>query len=327
MLAPVVVRDQRVGGGEDLLGRAVVLLEPDGLGGGVVLLELQDVLDVGPPPAVDGLVGVAGARDVLVLGRQRVGDHELGVVGVLVLVDHDVLVPFAQLGDHVGVFLEQLHGFEQEVVEVERRVLFQDRLVLGVDLGDGAVVEVVGLFGEAGGVEQVLLGRGDRAQHPAGGEVFGVDLQLFEGLLDGALLIGGVVDRVARRQVQAVGVPAEQPRAQGVERGDGGGAGLLLGQQPGDALLHLAGGLVGEGDRQHVPGRDADLAHQVGDASGDDAGLARARARQDQQRAVHVGGGSLLGLGEAFEQVGRRLGIHVGHGVELEPQMNAEKHR
>ena len=40
---PAVVRDDRVGGVEDGLGRAVVLLEPDDLGVGEVVLEIEDV--------------------------------------------------------------------------------------------------------------------------------------------------------------------------------------------------------------------------------------------------------------------------------------------
>ena len=52
-----------------------------------------------------------------------------------------------------------------------------------------------------------------------------------------------------------------------------------------DALLHFARGLVGERHRQDVAGRHA-LFDQMRDADGDDARLARARARQDQDRAL-----------------------------------------
>ncbi len=58
-LAALVVADHRVGGVEDRLGRAVVLLEQDRAGVGEVLLEVEDVADVGAPEGVDRLVGVA----------------------------------------------------------------------------------------------------------------------------------------------------------------------------------------------------------------------------------------------------------------------------
>src|SRR5262249_57063648 len=61
----LVVRDQVRGGGEDVSGRAVVALEPDDPRAGEVVLEAQDVVDLGAAPAVDRLVVVADAADVL----------------------------------------------------------------------------------------------------------------------------------------------------------------------------------------------------------------------------------------------------------------------
>ena len=53
-----------------------------------------------------------------------------------------------------------------------------------------------------------------------------------------------------------------------------------------DALAHLARGLVGEGDREHLARIDVALAEQVGDTIGDRAGLARAGAGEDKNRTV-----------------------------------------
>ena len=50
--------------------------------------------------------------------------------------------------------------------------------------------------------------------------------------------------------------------------------------------LHLARGLVGEGDGEDFAGPGAALAEDVGDAAGQHAGLAGAGARQHQHRAV-----------------------------------------
>ena len=52
-----------------------------------------------------------------------------------------------------------------------------------------------------------------------------------------------------------------------------------------DALAHLAGGLVGEGDGEDAIGPHA-AAQQLGDAEGDDARLARAGAGEDEQRSA-----------------------------------------
>ena len=69
----LVVRDQVRGGGEDVAGRAVVALEPDDRGAGEIVLEAQDVVDLGAAPAVDRLVVVADAADVLAAGRLAAG--------------------------------------------------------------------------------------------------------------------------------------------------------------------------------------------------------------------------------------------------------------
>src|ERR1700691_6571339 len=59
-----VVGDQMRGGGEDMAGRAVIALEPYHRGAGKIVLEAQNVVDLGAAPAVDRLIVVADAADV-----------------------------------------------------------------------------------------------------------------------------------------------------------------------------------------------------------------------------------------------------------------------
>ena len=68
----------------------------------------------------------------------------------------------------------------------------------------------------------------------------------------------------------------------------------LFAQHGGGALLHLVGRLVGEGDGQDSLGADA-VADQLGDAVGDDAGLAGSRPGQHQQRPGERVDGVVLG--------------------------------
>ena len=58
-LAAGVAGDDRVGGRQDRLRRAVVLLEQDRLRVGIVLLEVEDVADRRAAEGIDRLVGVA----------------------------------------------------------------------------------------------------------------------------------------------------------------------------------------------------------------------------------------------------------------------------
>ena len=60
----LIVGDQVRGGAEDMGGGAVVALQPDDGGAGKILVEAQDVVDLGAAPAIDRLVVVADAADV-----------------------------------------------------------------------------------------------------------------------------------------------------------------------------------------------------------------------------------------------------------------------
>ena len=87
-------------------------------------------------------------------------------------------------------------------------------------------------------------------------------------------------------------VAAQDAHAHGVEGGDphplGGGP-----NEVGDALAHLRRSLIGEGDREDLPGRNTG-GQKPGDAAGQHAGLTGSCARDDEQRAAGVLHGFLL---------------------------------
>ena len=120
---------------QDVAGRAVVLLELDHLGVREILLEIEDVGDVGTAPAVDGLVVVAHNHEILILGRQQVGDLVLHVVGVLILVHADVAEALLVLLEHLGARAQKLQRTHEQVVEVHRIRCAQAALELGIHAG------------------------------------------------------------------------------------------------------------------------------------------------------------------------------------------------
>jgi hypothetical protein len=112
---------------------------------------------------------------------------------------------------------------------------------------------------------------------------------------------------------------AENPQAEGVERGNGDGLDAVRQQAP-QALPHLVGRPSGKGDREtdlraHTAGR-----HELRDAMSEGTRLARAWAGNDEQRARPVRDGrSLVRIqpakaGDASAVDGRRL-IRVEHSV------------
>ena len=161
-LAPGVVGNDRVGGIQDVLGGPVILLQTDHQGVGIVLLEVQDVADVGSPELIDGLVVVAHHAKVPEAVRQEPDQFELGRIGVLVFVHHDVDKALLIVFQHLRVLFEELHRQHEKIVEVQGVVLFQGPLVRIVAVCDLSVPVVVGsclFLPEADGSDQLVLGR------------------------------------------------------------------------------------------------------------------------------------------------------------------------
>jgi hypothetical protein len=76
--------------------------QPDHFGAREVAFETQNVVHLRAPPAVDRLVVVADAADVLPLLPQETQPQVLGDVCVLVFVDQYVAEAVVEFGQHVG---------------------------------------------------------------------------------------------------------------------------------------------------------------------------------------------------------------------------------
>ena len=95
-LAADVVGDQFGGHAQDPLRAAVVLLQPHDVNLGKIALELENVVQIRPAPAVDRLIGVAGHGQIRMIDRQRPGDGVLGQIRVLILVDEDEAIALVE---------------------------------------------------------------------------------------------------------------------------------------------------------------------------------------------------------------------------------------
>ena len=308
VLAARVLGDDGVRGREDRLRRPVVLLQQHDRRVGVVALEVLDVADVGAAEGVDRLVGVADHAQLGGSDRPRRGDpaaaparcsdqlaHEdvLRVVGVLVLVDEHVAeAPPVVLGD-VGERLEQVDGRHDQVVEVEGVRLLEARLVQRVDLGELLLDDRLGLVPEALVVDELVLQVADLVAHRPRREALGVEVQVAAHQRHEALAVGRVVDREGAGEPELLGLGAQDAHARRVEGHDPHGPGTAADDR-GDALAHLGRGLVGERDGEDLAGLHPARREQVGDAGGERLGLARAGARDDEQRPALVHHGSAL---------------------------------
>ncbi len=245
------------------------------------------------------------------LGDEQLEQPVLGVIGVLVLVDEDVAEGAAPAVADLLVELHHVDRADQQVVEVHRVGGEHPLLVEGVDLGGDLLEDAALGLGEGGGVDQFVLGAGDlRADRPRR-VALRVDLQLRHAAFQHPQRVRLVVDREGARVAEPLGVGAQHPGAGGVEgrhpHRPGRAADQLL-----DPLLHLVCRLVGEGDREDLarPGRAG--RQQVGDPVGEDPGLARAGAGEDEQRPFAVADGGALGVVEVGQQPLGAIGAGLG---------------
>ncbi len=205
----------------------------------------------------------------------------------------------------LGKALEQGHRVHEQVVEVHGVHLHELALVEVVHLRSGLGEEAADLLSVGGGVLQLVLGVRDDPCHGLRREAFDVQVELAQTALDQAAAVVLVVDRERGRVAQTLGLAPQDASAHGVEGADPHGARHGTDERL-DARLHLAGGLVREGDGQDLVRPHAVHTDEIGHAMGQHAGLARTGAGQDEQGTFEVlHGPALLGVEIAQQRVER----------------------
>ena len=248
------------------------------------------------------LVRVSDGKHIPVLACEQLQQPVLRVVRVLVLVDEDVAERVLPVGERVGEPLERLDREHQHVVEVDRVRGEQPLLVALVHLGDRLVVERGDAAHVLVGPDQLVLRVRDLAVDAAGREALGVDAEVLEARPHDPHLVGLVVDREGRPVAEPLCLAPQHAPTGGVEGEDPGRA-CLGAEHPLEALAHLAGRLVRERDREDLVRPDAVGPDQVRHPVGEHPGLPRARAGDDEQRAVDVEDGLALGRVEVGEEL------------------------
>ena len=217
------------------------------------------------------------------------------------------------------VVAQQFDGAQHQLGEVDHALALALLLVGLVDLDLLARLLVAWL--DVARAQAVVLAAGDEPGHLLGHEALLVEVHALDHALDGRQRIGAVEDLERLRQAGQLPVRAQEAIAQAVEGADPHPA-HVDGQHRRQPRQHLLGGLVGEGHRQQAAGRHLAGAEQPGDARGQHAGLARARAGQDQRRLGRQrDGGELFGVEVAQQAVlgrgGRELVNGQGHAAIL----------
>ena len=288
-----VFGDQRVRGLQNLRRGAVIFRHQDRLCAGVVRFKLHQVLHVRAAPGVDRLVRVAHDEEIFVVAAEHLHQLILQAVNVLKLVDHDVFQPLLPLEADLRILLKDVEGEFDQIVVVEREAfLLLVEIAVEDDLFRRRCVQILFV--------QRLKRHGDHVK---------IIIRVLEELLNfdhisrvreghipqrqPALLIddgehgvdvGVVQHEKALRILHGVAVLLQDGHAEAVEGVDI--AGVVVAGEIVDALAHLIGGLVREGDAENVAGQNAHFVHEKGKAVGEGSRLAGARARDHAHEAL-----------------------------------------
>ena len=250
------------------------MFQVDHFGLGVILFEIQNVLDVRPAEAVDALPVVADHTEVPVLFGEHVDEQVLRLVGVLVLVHHYVAEPILVFFQDLRIFGKYFDREIDDVVEVEGVVVLELFLVLSEDARKGFFIISVGLLREKFRVDHVVFRAADRRQKSFRVELVGVYFQLLHDPFDHGLLVLGVDYMEGAFVSQSFYLGPKDPHADGVERPDDRERTPVGGvQNGGDPLFHFLGGFVGERHGQDVARTDTRLLYKEGDAVGEGFGF------------------------------------------------------
>ena len=216
-------------------------------------------------------------------------------IGVLILVDEHMpeapLVAFP----NVGVGGEQLHREAEQIIErdgvgssqcpaqlaIDRRHRFRERR-----LREGSIL---------GGRDERRAGVGNAGRDGSRCPQLRRDLVPLHEAFDHGKRVVFVVDREGRRQAHERRVRAKEARTDRVEGADPHPRGLGA-EQLRDARLHLAGGLVREGDGENLVWQRTAIADEPGDARRQHPCLPRPCSSEHQQRSGAVLHGLALRL-------------------------------
>ncbi len=163
------------------------------MGIGKLFFEAANVLDLGAPPAVNGLVVIAhGGHRGLLAGEQ----FEPGVlqgVGILKLVHQHMAKALAIVVQQRRVVAQQLQAAQQQLTEIHQPASLAGELVALVELdhlGEVRIAIDVHLMGS----QALFLATRNEPLHLAGREALVIDRVIFEQPFDQPELVVGVND-------------------------------------------------------------------------------------------------------------------------------------
>ena len=83
-----------------------------------MFLQIEEIGDIRPAPAIDTLVIIAHYAHIAMLTGQRTHQLKLGRVGILIFINHHVTITRPALFKRLGMFLKKAQGQHQEIIKI-----------------------------------------------------------------------------------------------------------------------------------------------------------------------------------------------------------------
>ena len=178
------------------------------------------------------------------------------MIGVLILINEHIAKLLLIIVPDIRILLQQPHTEIKQILKVHGIGILEPPGIGSADLGGAVAADVAAetlLLHILLGRKHGILIPGGSTQHSLGRVELLVHVQLLQQPLHHGHAVGGIVDGKVLCKTKPVGVPAQDAGA-GAMEGHGPdvpGRGTQAVLQPG---LQLAGGLVGKGDGDDLPG-------------------------------------------------------------------------
>ena len=242
----------------DLVGRlkngfsgTVILLQQNNLGLGIIFLEIQDILHVSTTPTVDRLVRIPNNTDIFKTGSQEFDQLVLSMVGILVLINVDVLEFLLIVSQNIRILIKETQGQHNQIIKVNRLRLTQLFLISSVTLGHDLRIHITSLGSIGHIINQVILSIGNGSQNSSFIPFFRIQVQLLENAFHERSLFTRIHNSKITVVANMIRITTQNTHTHGVE---GRNQTVLSGWiKVISTLFHLTRSLIGKGNGQDIP--------------------------------------------------------------------------
>ena len=174
----------------------------------IVLLEIQDILDLGSTERIDGLRIITDDTDVLMELTELLQDEILGEIRILILIDHYVVESSCYRLQRSRIVAQQYVHIQQDIIKIHdtRHLAFICIQIIDVHdtrlLCRRIILQGIGVASVCRRSDQVVLRHGYTRKHILRLVYLVIKLQLLQAGLYGADRIAGIIDREGRRVSQ-----------------------------------------------------------------------------------------------------------------------------